>query len=494
VRAVDAGALVEIPWADGAGAALAAGRYSYTALLFSLLNSAAVLDYWDYAGRVTQEVAPGHRLTLFGFGAHDSLGEKDEDDPDKVSRLFDTTFHRLSLRYEHDVTPHTLARYDVVLGVDNTKLDEGRSVNDRMLDVKATVHHDFDERVSLDVGFDVTADDYDMDVDRGDDDAFAALFSSRTDFVSSIFAAFRIDLGRIELRPSLRTDLYVSGRESAFGFDPGIGVRLAVTRALTFEGRAVLASQMPSFIVAGPGFRPGLDQGGLQRAFHSSFGATLDTGEGWNFGATLYQVAFFDMNDALGTNALSGSGFPDGFDQFDERYDGLAYGIELSAKRRLTKRLGGIVAVTIGRSERARFENATFSTEARAVTFPSGFDRTFVGSAALTYDFGSGWHGGIKQLVYSGAPLVTSNGDALVIGDRLPTFYRLDWRVEKRFDIAETGYITLVAELLNGFFADEVIGQDCHTAPRPDGGAYWRCDPNVIGPVSIPSLGVEGGF
>jgi len=484
VRAVDAGALVEVPWADGAGAALAAGRYSYTALLFSLLNSAAALDYWDYAGRVTQEVAPGHRLTVFAFGAHDSLGEKDDVDPEKVTTLFDTTFHRLAFRYEHQVTPHTLAKYDLVLGLDSTALGEDQSVEDRMLDVKASVHHEVSDDVSLDVGVDLTADDYDMNLDQSDQEAFSEFFASRTDFVSSVYAVMRLGFGRIELRPSLRADLYVSGHENALGLDPGFAARLAVTPELTFEARAILASQMPSFIVAGPGFRPGLDQGGLQRAFHTSFGATIDMQDGWSFGATLFSVAFFEMNDALGTNALSGEGFPDGFDQFADRYDGQSYGIELSAKRRLTKRLGGIVAVTVARSERANYATDIFA---------SGFDRTFVGSAALTYDFGHGWHGGIKQLLYSGAPLVTSHDDVIEQGGRLPPFYRLDWRIEKRFDIGETGYITLIAELLNGFFASEVIGQDCQTKLHGST-PYLRCDPNVIGPVSIPSLGVEGGF
>ncbi len=483
VRAVDAGAIVEVPWGEGSGAALAAGRYSYTALLFSLLNSSAVLDYWDYAGRVTQEVAPGHRLTVFGFGAHDSLGEKDEDS-EGVHRLFDTTFHRLDLRYDHDVGAGVTARYDVILGWDATALDEGRSITDRMVNVRAAVHGEAGEHVALDLGVDLTADDYVSNIARADDDAFEQFFSSRTDVAVSTWAAARVELGRLELTPALRADAYVSGHDSAFGLDPSLGARVAVTEALELQARAALASQMPSFIVAGPGFRPGLDQGGLQRAFHTSLGGSLEVGEGWKVGATAYHVTFFDINDALGTNALSGEGFPEGFDAFADRFWGQSYGLELSVKRRLTKRLGAVVAMTVGRSERTRGDTGGFV---------SGFDRTFVGSAALTYDFGAGFRGGLKQLFYTGAPIIRLFEDKPLYAGRLPSFYRLDWRFEKRFSVGETGYVTLVAELLNSFFADEVIGEECRTA-FTDGEPYYRCDPNVVGPVSIPSLGVEGGF
>lgn len=53
VRLFDAGALVEAPFAEGRGSALVAGRYSYTAAIISLAAPEAVLDYWDYQGRVT---------------------------------------------------------------------------------------------------------------------------------------------------------------------------------------------------------------------------------------------------------------------------------------------------------------------------------------------------------------------------------------------------------------------------------------------------------
>src|SRR5690606_27636415 len=50
IRLLDAGAYVEAPWADERGFVALAGRYSYTALLLSLLSPNQRVDYWDYQG------------------------------------------------------------------------------------------------------------------------------------------------------------------------------------------------------------------------------------------------------------------------------------------------------------------------------------------------------------------------------------------------------------------------------------------------------------
>ena len=60
--------------------------------------------------------------------------------------------------------------------------------------------------------------------------------------------------------------------------------------------------------------------------------------------------------------------------------------------------------------------------------------------------------------------------------EREPGFYRLDWRIEKRWNITRTAWISLVAEMLNSTFQKETVGD------------------TKIGPITIPSLGVEGGF
>ena len=344
-------------------------------------------------------------------------------------------------------------------------------------------------------------DDYSFDLRRGADEGFVDYFEPRTDVSLGAWVVVPFRLGRLAMIPGLRADAYLSGGEAAASVDPSLTTDLAVTRGLSLVSAQGVASQMPSFIVAGPGFRPGLDQGGLQRVFHASAGVVieperLDPGAPpeatrvWTLKAILYRVGFFDINDALGTSPLSGEGFPEGFGRFDGRYVGTATGLELSVRRRLRDGVGMALAYSLGRSERSD----------GAVRLPSGFDRTHVASAALSFDFGKGYTGALKNVFYTGAPLVEDDRDGLVVEDRLGPFYRLDWRFEKRWTLGRAGWISVVAEVANTFLAAEEIGQayevELDDSPSPLNPVAVRkiCTRTTIGPVTIPSLGVEGGY
>lgn len=475
LRLVDTGAFFEAPFADGRGSAFAAGRISYTALLFSLVSSDIVLNYWDYAGRFSYRVSPKETVSVFAFGASDYLAEKQEVGPDE--RLFDTMFHRVDVGYDVDVSARTRVEHDVILGWDETHLGADQAIVDRSLTLRSSVRHRVDDDVEVRSGVDVTIDDYVSDLDQGTGSAFETFFTSRSDIAAGAFLVVPAQLTpRFSIFPALRADLYVSGQRGAFALDPSISARLALLPELALITSHGLASQMPSFIVAGPGFRPPLDAGGLQHVFSSSLGVEAKPDPDWTLKATVYRTAFFDINDALGGSALAQEGFPEGFDRFNPRYDGSSLGLELSAKRRLSRSIGAILAYSLGRSERI---------DESGRRFPSGFDRTHVATAALTYDFGRGYHAGLKQLLYSGAPLVPADPKAEV--RRLPPFYRMDFRAEKRFDIGTTGFISIVLEVLNTFLASETLGESCD-----DSGT--NCSPTQLGPITIPSFGVEGGY
>ena len=60
--------------------------------------------------------------------------------------------------------------------------------------------------------------------------------------------------------------------------------------------------------------------------------------------------------------------------------------------------------------------------------------------------------------------------------ERQPGFYRIDLRLEKRWIIKQTGWLSFVVEMLNATFHKETVGD------------------TAIGPVTIPSIGLEGGF
>jgi hypothetical protein len=150
---------------------------------------------------------------------------------------------------------------------------------------------------------------------------------------------------------------------------------------------------------------------------------------------------------------------------------GNAKGLEVYIRRRLTHRLGGYIAYTYSRSTRSVGNEHFLST----------FDRPHVANAALAYNLGRNWRAGSRLTIYSGLP-VQPDTTGLVSPprsmnpDRDPAFYRLDVRAEKRWTWGKSTWLSFVTEVMNVTMNKEtVLGQR-------------------VGPVTIPSIGVEVGF
>jgi hypothetical protein len=170
------------------------------------------------------------------------------------------------------------------------------------------------------------------------------------------------------------------------------------------------------------------------------------------------------MSDALGAGGAVENAL-------EARALGSSLGFEVFVHRRLTKRLGGFLSYTLSRSTRT-IGNATF---------PSAFDRTHVANAALAYDLGRNWRAGTRLVFYTGVPKsAPSNSSVPTVPssspDRDPPFYRVDLRLEKRWTLSQTAWISFVMEFMNATLHKETFGS------------------TEIGPVSIPSIGVEAGF
>lgn len=109
---------------------------------------------------------------------------------------------------------------------------------------------------------------------------------------------------------------------------------------------------------------------------------------------------------------------------------------------------------------------------------------------ALSYDFGRGYRAGSRFVVYTGYPFTTKGpepaNDTVVHAERLPTFYRVDARLEKKWTIGKSSWLSLVLEVQNATLSKETVGRECN--------ANGVCTDTEIGPVTIPSLGLEGGL
>jgi hypothetical protein len=152
---------------------------------------------------------------------------------------------------------------------------------------------------------------------------------------------------------------------------------------------------------------------------------------------------------------------------------GVSRGLEIFLKRKLTKKLGGFLAYTLSRSTRS-YGNRSYI---------ASFDRTHVINLAAAYDLGRRWRIGGRTMLYTGLPKAPDPTDPG--STRLPSFFRLDFRIEKRWQLGERTWISGVAEWMNATLSKEAIATRC---------TLNGCESQMIGPVTMPSIGIEGGF
>ncbi len=467
LRLIDAGALAETAFAGGRGTVLLGGRYSYTAALVSLLAPDVTLAYHDYQARITYDVTPQDRITAFSFGSYDLVGQTKNH---ILNVLFGSEFYRLDVRYDHRFDGSSTLRTDVTLGWDQTRIADQRNTRDKMLGLRSELQHPLSERALLRIGGDATIDGYTADArtyaDPEDPDTarFNATFPPRTDVALGFFAdlAWR-PTSRIEVTPGARIDLFGSGGATALSVDPRISARFKVTDRLRIVHAYGLAHQPPSFVVPIPGLAPGKLRGGLQSSWQTSAGVELELAAETTATASVFHNAFFNMSDAISVGRVVD-------DAIDARSTGSAIGFELFVHRHLTTRLGGYLSYTLSRSTRS----------IAGYTFPSSVDRTHVASAAAAYDLGRRWRAGSRLVFYTGTPKNPDGRDSirapLTNPPRDPPFYRLDIRLEKRWQLGPNAWLSLVFEVLNATLSKETFGS------------------TTIGPVTVPSVGLEAGF
>lgn len=468
-RPFDAGALVETGFADGRGSVLLGGRYSFTAALFSLLVPDLKLDYRDYQARVSYDVSARDRLTLLGLGSYDLLAQEQGKG---LNVLFGAEFYRLDLRHEHRFDKGLLTS-SLTLGFDQSHFaDQGNAV-DRSLSARSEYQTELSSRVLWRVGADLALDQYSTALPKYTDPedpetlAFIRNNPSRVDVNTGAFSDFVLEPAPgVEVTPGLRLDLYSSDGQSAFALDPRISARFKIAPWLTIVHADGISHQPPAFVIPLPGRTPAGLKGGLQEAVQTSAGVELQLGAGTKATVTGFYNAFFNMTDAFASN---NDGPPDASD--DPRSLGSAMGLELYLHRDLTQRLGGFLSYTLSRSTRSIGRER----------FPSTFDRTHVLNAALAYNLGRNWRAGTRLVFYTGTPNVAdSNGLIAELRSEHPArsdpFYRIDVRLEKRWNLRGARWISFVAEIMNATLSKESFGD------------------TEIGPLTIPSIGAEAGF
>jgi TonB family protein len=470
VRLVDAGALVEGGFAGGRGTALVGGRYSYTAGLFSLISPEITLDYRDYQARVTYDLSDRERISVFAFGAYDFLSETTND---IESVLFGSEFYRVDGRYDVRLPGGGKLRSAVTWGFDQTKIADGRNTRDTLLGARLELEKNIGDHVVIHAGADLQTDQYGADerkyADPDDPDtvAYNELFPPRADAaIGTWFDVVWRPSSLFEITPGVRLDAYHSGGARAVSVDPRLSMVVIPRKGVRLLHAIGVAHQPPSFIVPVPGLAVANLQGGLQTSLQASAGVEVDLPWSTTASVTVFDGVYLDMTDSIGVRP------PGGDANQIPRSLGDARGIEVYLRRPLTKQLGGFISYTYSATRR-RIDG---------FIFPAAFDRSHVLHSAVAYDLGRGWRAGTRFSLYSGPPRLDAEGAAVTAlfrpsdPPRDPAFYRLDFRVEKKWRVTDTTWLSFVIEMLNATLNTETIsGQE-------------------VGPVTIPSIGVEGGF
>jgi hypothetical protein len=176
---------------------------------------------------------------------------------------------------------------------------------------------------------------------------------------------------------------------------------------------------------------------------------------------------------------------------------GRTLGFELLLRRSLTKRLTGFVSYTLSRSTR---KTGALRLVAAGTPFAplvrdevlSEFDRTHVLNLIGAYDLGRGWRAGARFFYYTGRPYPRTFRGVPVPpfnSERMSPFHRFDARLEKRWTLARGASISFVAEWMNFTLNKEVTSVDCNAS---GGLSIDTCTEKAIGPITLPSIGVEG--
>jgi hypothetical protein len=467
LRLFDAGAMVSSPWPDGHGGIAAAFRYSYAGALLSLLQSSLDLAYWDYQLRADRRVG-NWTLSLLVLGSSDKLSY---DTPSGFPREYFIRFHRGSLRASTSLGGGTLGMR-LTASADRST---GPVVQGFPMSVKAYSlfpRLSFERRTStvdIEVGADGQAQWLRPTVGFSESNA-SDLGSNRTALLAGAYAATTIRAGRrMTVTPGLRLDRYSISSVSKFDLGPRLSARVLVGDKTCLVASGGRFSQAPSLPLQVPGAENfGLARYGLQTSWQGALGVIAQPASSLHLEVTGYVQRFvltdlrdptLTAHDPLATDFLV-------------RRDGRSYGLEVMLRRPENERLYGWLSYTLSKSERV---------VGRGVVGPSDWDQRHVLNTVAGYRIGN-YTLGARFHVNTGRPvLLQSSRSASFV--RLPTFYQLDLRAERKF-LFDTVTLHVYAEIVNGSMMRTTISVEQNPVTYEVSENSYR--------IVLPSLGIRG--
>jgi hypothetical protein len=446
-----------------------------------------------------------------------------------LEEQFVSDFHRVDLRYDRTLVG---GRLRVALtGGHDSQGAAPTHVTDRSAALRVEVEQRLSPGLRVRGGVDTRLDHYRFR--QGAPIAGRAIVPSTADPPpTNVTAGAHADLvwrlsPRVELVPGARVGLFTSSRADAPGgttrtrrtvpaFEPRLSARVAFTPAVAWLSTVGLSHQyphlrvgeLPAPVVSVPGFS--LDGARLQAALQASQGIEVALPAEVVATATGFLSRWSGLTDLTAAcfEVMPGTGGPPNPDRSqppppgayhcpnNEPVRGRAYGLELLVRRPLSKRLHGLLSYTLSRSTRqAHFLTPTGGDE--VATVPSEGDRTHVLNAVVGYQLGGRWRAGARSVFFTGNPYSNLDGSVPIPpynSLRQPAFYRVDVRLEKRWSLGKNGSLALVLEGQNVTLSKEqAAGLDCRSEASAEM-TTTNCTRGTIGPITIPSVGLEAFF
>jgi hypothetical protein len=530
LRVIDAGALVETPIDDGRFTVLAAGRYGYPGPILSAITSSVKLDYRDYQTRATWRIGDHDTLGVFAFGSHDYLAtmqsvgsvRSSDGNESSISSLQEqlvSDFHRLDLRWDHSfANGDGHVRVAATVGYDS----QGAAptyATDYSAATRLQVETKLSQTVRVRGGADARHDDYGFKLGApvpGGENVPSSANPPPTNVTVGAHADVVWRLSpRVEIVPGARFDVFQSSRATAPGamthanaivpaVDPRLSARVTLTDSvawlstfgLSHQYAALRVGAIPPQEVSVPGFPFGVSQ--LQTVAQASQGVEVALPADFTATLTGFLSGWSGLTD-LTANCVQLSP-PDGPRQCpdEQPVHGQAYGLELLVRRPLSKRLTGWLSYTLSRSTREAHYITSSGSEA-AATIVGDYDRTHVLNVLGAYDLGRRWRFGARLVFYTGTPYSDnfSPGQGAPLPPlndrRFPPFYRVDLRLEKRWSLGKERSIAFVAEVQNVTLSTEARAYNC-TGTEIGSTNSTTCSVDKLGPITLPSVGVEAFF
>jgi hypothetical protein len=466
VRLYDAGGMVSAPWPDRNGGVAAAFRYSYTGALLSLLRNDLRLSYWDYQVRADRQLR-SWSLTLLLFGSGDDLAYRLV--PGGAEHEYVLRFHRASLRASRSLSEGRLVAR-LAFGADHSTAPivdaypitaDATSIIPRLSYVRETA------RVEWETGLDGQAQW--LRPTSGAMEAGASdLARPRTALLLGGYASASIRVtDRLSLTPGLRLDSYTIGGTTKMDLGPRLSARLRLGEKTWVTGSGGRFSQAPSLTVQIPAAENfGLALYGLQTAWQGSLGIGTRRVPGVEVEVTGYLQRYL-LTDLRDPALIKPD--PLASDFLIRRY-ARSYGLEVMIRRPSSARLHGWISYTLSQSQRAL----------GGVIGPSDWDQRHILNAVLGYRLGF-YTLGARGHLNTGRPVLV-NGSQAETFVRLPTFYQLDLRAERRI-LFDAFTLNVYFELVNATRSREVYQLD----QQPTGELSERSLRIVL-----PSLGIRG--